>query len=349
MNGSSLSKHSVDRDDDLHRQWTAMMKSNEASSKLLHLLSRPSNGTVVNDLSRAINSIMDSVNYEPLNLDQVNNVEKFVLFIGYPRSGHSIIGTMIDSHPNIIIANEFPLMASLLTPASRNGVTKLGLFNALYLNSRAEMVYGKRGKYGLERKGYLLNTNSSYQGKFSKLKVIGDKKGGQATKEYHRNPDRVRDAFKWLQTEVGVPICVLHVVRNPYDMIATQTLYLAGEDGHKYEASEANKLNNSSLVESAAEQFIFRAKALVRMTAVLHLNILLIRHEDMVSNPKQTMSKICTFLQVNCTDDYLDVCREKVDPSLSKSRHLIVWTSHLRDKVDSLIKQFNFFNGYTLI
>ena len=33
-------------------------------------------------------------------------VEKYCMFIGYPRSGHSLIGALLDAHPNIIIAHE---------------------------------------------------------------------------------------------------------------------------------------------------------------------------------------------------------------------------------------------------
>ncbi len=39
-----------------------------------------------------------------------SKVHTFVLFVGYPRSGHSLIGSMIDAHPNAIIAHEVPLI-----------------------------------------------------------------------------------------------------------------------------------------------------------------------------------------------------------------------------------------------
>jgi hypothetical protein len=35
-----------------------------------------------------------------------SSVRTFVLFVGYPRSGHSLIGSIMDAHPNIIIAHE---------------------------------------------------------------------------------------------------------------------------------------------------------------------------------------------------------------------------------------------------
>ena len=39
----------------------------------------------------------------------VNSVEKFVFFVGYRRSGHSMIGSVMDAHPDMIIAHEYLL------------------------------------------------------------------------------------------------------------------------------------------------------------------------------------------------------------------------------------------------
>lgn len=48
----------------------------------------------------------------PLSQEAVDGVEKFVIFVGYPRSGHSIIGSMMDAHQNIIISHEYMLFVS---------------------------------------------------------------------------------------------------------------------------------------------------------------------------------------------------------------------------------------------
>lgn len=333
------------------RTWIDLMASSEKSSKLLQILSMLNiinSSRISTDSVLALHSIMDDLDFQPLDANQVDNVEKFVMFAGYPRSGHSIIGTMLDSHPNMIIANEFPLIASLLSPESRSKVTKQGLFNALYLNSLADMVYGKRGVGGLEKKGYILAMNGSFQGRFSgKLTIIGNKKGGAVGKLYHDDPVKVVAVFNWLKTEVGVPIRVIHVVRNPYDMVATHTLYLSGEGGHKYAASEDKKLNNPFLIKQVIKQFSFRAMAVTSMTNVLDLDVLLIRHEDLVNDPKKTMTEICEFLDIHCTADYLESCKAKTYPSISRTRDLIEWTQHLQDLVDLQIKQFHFFKGYT--
>ena len=40
----------------------------------------------------------------------INHIKKFILFIGYPRSGHSIMGSLMDAHPHMVIAYEFLLL-----------------------------------------------------------------------------------------------------------------------------------------------------------------------------------------------------------------------------------------------
>jgi hypothetical protein len=40
------------------------------------------------------------------NRSHLSEVERFALFIGYPRSGHSLIGSMLNAHPDMVIAHE---------------------------------------------------------------------------------------------------------------------------------------------------------------------------------------------------------------------------------------------------
>src|SRR5690349_21009491 len=34
------------------------------------------------------------------------DVERFCLFVGYPRSGHSLIGSLLNAHHEVVIAHE---------------------------------------------------------------------------------------------------------------------------------------------------------------------------------------------------------------------------------------------------
>ena len=36
----------------------------------------------------------------------LKSLETYCMFIGYPRSGHSLVGSLLDAHPQIILAHE---------------------------------------------------------------------------------------------------------------------------------------------------------------------------------------------------------------------------------------------------
>ena len=42
--------------------------------------------------------------FQPLPLSVINRVKIYVFFVGVARSGHSIVGAILDSHPHIVIS-----------------------------------------------------------------------------------------------------------------------------------------------------------------------------------------------------------------------------------------------------
>jgi hypothetical protein len=108
----------------------------------------------------------------------------FCLFIGYPRSGSTVTGRLLDMHPGIGIAHqvnafEFDKKETLFD----------ALLNRMYNTQRLD---------GLE--------------------VIGTKSGHQTVKHLMRNPDYSLDKFKEV---IDIPLKVLHIVRNPFDNLST--------------------------------------------------------------------------------------------------------------------------------
>ena len=77
-----------------------------------------------------------------------DGVETFVLFIGYPRSRHSLVSAILDAHPEIIIPHEFNLLGqweSLQSQtASKKHMQKYSLFLKLQQLSMRQAVFGIR-------------------------------------------------------------------------------------------------------------------------------------------------------------------------------------------------------------
>ena len=158
-----------------------------------------------------------------LSQETVNNIEKFVLFIGYSRSGHSVIASWMDAHPNMIIASQINIFGNLAE--EETSWDKAFLFDELYRKSYCDATCGQRSAQAVDFKGYTLNLSDSWQGRYTNLKVIGDKQGGKASAVYALYPLKFAKFYEKLSKSLDVPFRVILVVRNPYDMIATRVLF----------------------------------------------------------------------------------------------------------------------------
>lgn len=69
---------------------------------------------------------------------------------------------------------------------------------------------------------------------------------------------------------------------------------------------------------------------------------------DVMTNTRETLKKICDFLEITCTDKYLQDCASIVDPVPSKTRGNVEWTEDQIKRVQKLIKHFSFLRRYSL-
>lgn len=279
----------------------------------------------------------------PLTQSAINGVKKFVFFVGYPRSGHSIIGSFMDAHPNMIIAHEYPLFRTLLSTKMPKNL----IFNFLYKNSYDELIEGWRGKINVKNKGYSLALTGLWQATFDDLKVIGNKHGGSTVQLYRRQPKAFLEAMAYLKSTVKIPIQAIHVVRNPFDIIATQTLYMkTGVRGVRIAASEDKKFNDTKLLTEVATDMLGRFSAASKLIDILHLPTLELQSESLIKDPIRVMQSICEFLEVDCPEYYLKACKEKTFSSSTKPRNTVVWPQSLIDVVHKGLEHNPSFQHY---
>ena len=103
--------------------------------------------------------------------NKYKTIKTVCLFIGYPRSGHSLIAALLDAHPDIIIGMEWGALLHVYF-----GYKKKQLFYSLIRNS---YLFSKK-KNNIWT-GYSYKIHGGWQGKFRKLLVIGDKQGGRTS------------------------------------------------------------------------------------------------------------------------------------------------------------------------
>lgn len=261
--------------------------------------------------TKYINSRLKSDSY----VAKTKDVRVFCLFVGYPRSGHSLVGSLLDAHPNSIIANELDVLKFVGAGFNRDQI--------YYLLLRNSEDYSKKGR---TQTGYKYDVPNQWQGRTDRLLVLGDKKGGMTTQRLSKNPMLINK----MQSMLGVPIKFIHVVRNPFDNIMTMT----------------NRTNSTILRE-----IIHYFELCLKNTMILEIagkgNVLNIRHEDLIATPEQTLTKMVSFLDLETQSDYLSDCSGIIYRSPHKSREKHDWNDREKDLVLEQISRFPFLSDYT--
>ena len=278
--------------------------------------------------------------WRPLNDSDIDGLQSFLFFIGWARSCHSVIGSMLDAHPNIIVAHEFFLFEKLgRDPQLRN---RSIMFNKLYSNSYKGAINGWRSDKNTV-KGYNFQMAGSWQGQFSKLKVIGDKSGKDSVTQFRLKGKQLYEQFKKV---VMLPLKTLHVIRNPFDIIATELLYQATSDHTKIAATRNNKYTNFNLLNRVISNFIMLSTALTNMVTGLNLSPHQVYCDDLVADPIKTISGICDYLEVECSAEYLQMCADKIYKEVSMTRDLVTWNPKTLPSLKKDLKKFPFFARY---
>ena len=284
---------------------------------------------------------------DKLPLSIINHVKMFVFFLGHEHSGHSIVGSLMDSHPYMVISHEFDLFNRLsggsLAPA------KAEIFNALWMNSKETIINdGVRTK---SIKGYTLLVDGLYQGKYvDHIDVIGDKKGYATATLLADQPQKWLASFNIIKS-LELPMKVIHVIRNPYDNIATSALFMYKQKGESFGEMKQSKKTfkvKSNIIDYEIHMFFALFKQIVYAKEKYNLDIIEIHSHELISDPSGTLFKVCNSLEVTCSNNYLEICSKKTFKNISKTRHLIQWTDgQLKtvqwniDKYSSL-KDYNF-------
>ena len=247
-----------------------------------------------------------------------NNLSTYCMFIGYARSGHSLIGALLDAHPNVIIADQLDALEQI-----QAGIGKQDLFQLLLHNSRSRVEQGRA------RGGHSYHVPGQWQGRFTTLRVIGDKKGQRATSRLREDPELLRK----LGQTLDLPVKVFHVIRNPYDNIATKYL----------KRSRHGPVDLRCLIE---EHFVL-CQTIVDVKRHLRSGVMRdVYHEAMIEDPRHWVRTLCEFLGIQCPDDYVRACSKIVFSSPNKSRCDIEWSHDNRELVRTRMASIDFLSGY---
>lgn len=245
-----------------------------------------------------------------------DDVQTYVMFIGHARSGHSLVGSLLNAHPDAVIAHELDVLRYV-----RWGFRSAQIFQLIV---ERDALITSREFHANRRYDY--RVADQWQGRVRRLKVIGDKKGGASTRKLGEHPE----LLSRLQRTVRVPVRLVQVVRNPYDNISTIALR-SGRD-----------------LGEAIDRYFDRCATVQQLgSQVSEKELICLRHEDFVADPERSMSDLCEFVGLEAEESYVRRCAAIVRRSPHLSRHEIVWAQEHVERVEQRLAQYPFLNGYT--
>jgi len=249
-------------------------------------------------------------------------LEHFLVFAGYPRSGSSTLGSLLDAHPQILVSHELNVLKQLL-----RGYGRGQLFAMIARNSRRFADSGRNST------GYKGLVEGQYNGRAVQLRVIGDKKAGR-TALLLAQDGMLLDR---LQETVGLPLKCLHLVRNPFDMITTQA----------YGGNARQKQITPEVFDRTCREFFDRFDAMARLISRNRFDVNTLRYEDLLDDPAGGLDRLVSWLGVDSDPAWRDACCRHLFRSPHKSRSRYPWSDREVRQLTERISRYEFLRGYT--
>ena len=205
-------------------------------------------------------------------------------------------------------------------PLIQGGCTRNSLYAQILARAAWFNLRGNTSNYRYQVPG-------QWQGRFESLRVIGDKRGGAVTRSIEADP-RLLDTVRSL---VGVPLKLIHAVRNPFDNIAAISIWHRMSLPESVEYYFRHCDTTSRLPELTAPEEVFE-----------------VRHEQFVHEPDDALRRLCAFVSLYADPGYLEACSSVVFDSPTRTRRKVEWSAPLLARVEARIQAVPFLGGYGL-
>lgn len=254
-------------------------------------------------------------------------VRTLVQFVGFPRSGHSLVGALLDAHDEAIVAHELDAMGLF-----RKGLPVSRLPALMAWNSERFSAHGRCWN-GLS---YRVPETRAVAAKRPRL--VGDKKGDWAARWCAENPALV-DAFiaaspfacKWIL-----------VTRHPLDNVATMSLRqsphydrmrIDAASGAAFGTALAKAQEAGTITAEASDDMVADYRALCSAVAGMKARIpagdwLEIAYEDFAAQPHECLRSLAAFVGLEADSQWLRGASALVRESSRLSRDSIRWQDH---------------------
>jgi len=243
--------------------------------------------------------------------EKLSSLRSFCLFIGYARSGHSLVASLLDAHKNIVLSQELNIIRYL-----KFGFTFKMICNVIIYQNK------KFAKSGYTHKGHDYSIPGSDQGCFEDIQIIGDKYA-QAICFIAHNDKMIALLDKLPKVKI------IHVVRNPFDVIASK---------YKWHPERGK--------EHAIKIFFRNAEYVQNLKKINRFDIFDCNYDDLMKSPVTTLKDLYEWLDVPISLEkisnhsrILKIQKSDIHTCFNKSEISLIQTT---------MQKYSFFHRYIL-
>jgi hypothetical protein len=227
------------------------------------------------------------------------------LFVGHPRSGHTLVGALLDAHPDVVLAQKLDVLRLAAGPGSPRA-----LVGAILTSS------SQAARSGRSASGYDYAVPGQWQGRYRTLRVVGDKSAGHTTARLRGEGPTLAE----LRRRLPLRQLLVHVVRDPLDNVSTLVRRGSFASVERAIAYYGELCDAVAAVEHDAGTTMHR----------LHL-------EDLLERPHEQLRALALALDVEAAPDWLDACAARLWSRAARTRALLEWTPAQLDAIAALV------------
>jgi len=240
-------------------------------------------------------------------------LERFLLIVGNARSGSTILGAVLDAHPEVVVGNETKESASFW-----RGLDGEAIRHGILANAEEQAVAGRMSS------GYKYQLGAAPSAK-TNIRVLGDKIWNPATLLLHGNHGLIPS----LEERVGAPIVVISAVRDIFDTVTTMH--------RRSGASIADRLR----------WFAAHCEAVAAIGERLPPDRFMhVHHEDLVLQPEDEIRKCCRLLGIDYEEGHVAEVKKLLFKQPNRTRYQVSWSAQEISAAKSIIDRFPWLSRY---
>lgn len=255
-----------------------------------------------------------------------------LFFVGHARSGHSIVGSIINAHPHAVVADEIYIKK---TPGF---LTHPEVFlREIWKRASSYQHYAIEGLF-----------QGTYEGH---IDLIGNKLGMYTTEFFANQPLQALNRCSQLITKLQMRLQWIHVQRNPFDNIAT--LFLRDHLGDAYTDFVREKKNLSTEdpkvregLRRAAHNYFDLVERGVLFVRRKYADLHTLYHEDFIAKPKEEIERLCDFLGLEKSSEFLEQTSARVMSKTTNTRERLIWDDKTVNYIRNEINKYPWMERY---